>query len=308
MTRKHCRGITLRQKRAITGLVFISPWLFGAFWFFSRNILTTVYYSFCKITMGIGSIGLKTEFIKLRNYWTLFFVNENFNRMLAETISNLLVNVPLIIFFSLFMAMILNQKFKGRGLVRIIFFLPVIMASGSVAAAFASGIEKLSIGMQTLPKGMTIGKNMFDSSSIVLLLLDYGLPAKIANYILGALTYIYDVITASGVQILIFLAALQSVPRSMYEVAQIEGATAYESFWKITLPMVSPLILTNIVYTIVDSYDGSALVKYAYDTAFTGSMEFGLSATISLISSVTVCLLLLLISYLLSKVVFYQNA
>jgi ABC-type sugar transport system permease subunit len=117
---------------------------------------------------------------------------------------------------------------------------------------------------------------------------------------------VYEIVRASGVQILIFLAALQSIPVSIYEMAKIEGANAYETFWKITFPMVSPLILTNVIYTIVDSFIVSDVVDAAYTTAFTSS-NFGLSSAMSVLSSAGVCIILLVVGYIISKRTFYQN-
>jgi ABC-type sugar transport system permease subunit len=142
--------------------------------------------------------------------------------------------------------------------------------------------------------------------SVAFLLLDFGMPPQFIEYILAAIGNLYGVIRSSGVQILIFLAALQAIPGSLYEVAQIEGATAYESFWKITIPMVSPLTLTNVVYTIVDAFAQSTIVQLAYTTAFT-NVNFGLSSAMSLTSAAVALLFLAVVSFAISRYVYYQN-
>ena len=129
---------------------------------------------------------------------------------------------------------------------------------------------------------------------------------KVVDYVVDVVGRIYEVIKASGVQIIIFLAALQAVPGSLYEVSKIEGATGYETFWKVTFPMVSPLILTNVVYTIVDSFTNSEVVDTAYDAAFK-SMNYGLSSAMSLISTVLVCVILVAVGWFINKKTFYYN-
>lgn len=138
-----------------------------------------------------------------------------------------------------------------------------------------------------------------------MILSDIGLPLSFVDYIVDAILRIYEIITSSGVQILIFLAALQSVPGAMYEVAKIEGATAYESFWKITFPLVSPLILTNVIYTIIDSFSGSSVTQMIFSTAFT-TQNFGLSAAMSWIYTLIISLVLVIVGYVLSKRVHYN--
>lgn len=138
-----------------------------------------------------------------------------------------------------------------------------------------------------------------------MILRDIGLPLSFVDYIVDAILRIYEIITSSGVQILIFLAALQSVPGAMYEVAKIEGATAYESFWKITFPLVSPLILTNVIYTIIDSFSGSSVTQMIFSTAFT-TQNFGLSAAMSWIYTLIISLILIIVGYVLSKRVHYN--
>jgi ABC-type sugar transport system permease subunit len=136
--------------------------------------------------------------------------------------------------------------------------------------------------------------------------LDLGLPLGLVDYIVDLVSRIYEIVRASSVQIIIFIAALQSISPELYEVSKIEGATAYETFWKITFPMVTPLILTNVVYTIIDKYVTSEVVNTAYDTAFT-TYNCGLSSAMSVLSTIVMCLILTVVCVLISKKTFYYN-
>jgi ABC-type sugar transport system permease subunit len=220
----------------------------------------------------------------------------------------MLIDVPLITFFSLFMAILLNKKFRGRTLVRAIFFLPVILNSGAIMDAMdlartmmSGGISSASAEMASAASGNGVSIEYYIQMFSAL-----GLPDSIIQYISGAVSRISDIINASGVQIIIFIAALQSIPGSMYEVAKIEGATAYETFWKVTFPMVLPHIITNVVYTVVDSFADSDVVDLAYDTAFTNN-NYGLSSVMSLVSTVITCLILVIVCRFIQKRTFYYN-
>ena len=135
---------------------------------------------------------------------------------------------------------------------------------------------------------------------------EIALPTVVLDYIVGAVGRISDIIQASGVQIVLFIAALQSITPSMYEVAKIEGATGYETFWKVTFPMVMPHIITNIVYTVVDSFVDSDVGNLAYETAF-NQLNYGLSSVFSLVSTVVTCLILVLVCGWIQKKTFYYN-
>ncbi|GMK41836.1 lactose ABC transporter permease [Paenibacillus sp. CCS19] len=295
--------MTLKRRRSILGFAFVSPWLIGFIFLFAVPLIQSIKFSFTKLELVPGGFTLKN--VGWSNFDTALFIDANFNRQLTESVINMLVNVPLILFFSLFCATLLNQKFRGRGLARAMFFLPVILASGAVAAAEAQGLINL-IGDSTTAEQMEGASAMFDMMPLVDTLLEGGAPLWAVDYLLNAVDRIYEIITASGVQILIFLAALQSIPGSMYEVAKIEGATAYETFWKITFPMVSPLILTNVIYTIIDSFTDSTVTRTIVRTAFT-SQNFGLSAAMSWLYTLVAALLLFVIGYLISRKVFYYN-
>jgi ABC-type sugar transport system permease subunit len=297
------RRLTLTHKRALLGFSFTLPWLIGFVFLFAAPLIQSINFSFNKLQVAPG--GYELQFIGLRNFTDALFVDANYNRILTESVTEMLWNVPMILFFSLFSAALLNQKFRGRALARAIFFLPVILASGAIAAAEASGLISMT-GSSQVAEELGEMQNGFDTLSLVFLLDNAGLPAWFINYIVDAVMRIYEIIRSSGVQILIFLAALQSVPPAMYEVAKMEGATPYESFWKITFPMVSPLILTNVIYTIIDSFSNSTVTQTIYTTAFQ-SQNFGLSAAMSWLYTLVISIILIIIGVLISRKVFYYN-
>jgi ABC-type sugar transport system permease subunit len=297
------RRITLTQRRQLLGVAFILPWLLGFIFLFAAPLIQSAKFSFSDLKIAPG--GYDLAFTGLKNFHNALFVDPNFNRILTESITDMAWNVPMILFFSLFSAVLLNQKFRGRGLARAIFFLPVILASGAIASAQSSGLIALTGSSEVAQE---IGKQQsgFDTLALVFLLDNAGFPELFINYIIDGVMRIYEIVRSSGVQILIFLAALQSVPQAMYEVAKIEGATPYESFWKITFPMVSPLILTNVIYTVIDSFADSEVTRTIYETAFT-SHNFGLSAAMSWLYTLAISIILIVVGLIVSRRVFYQN-
>jgi len=161
-------------------------------------------------------------------------------------------------------------------------------------------------GVSSIPPDVMRTQTGFNAHAIAIMLVQFGMPSQIIGYIIEAIAMLHDIIRASGVQILIFLAALQAIPPSMYEVAQIEGATGYETFWKVTIPMVSPLILTNVVYTIVDGFAHSPVAVLAHSTAFSLQNK-GAASAMSMSSSILMCLVLFAVGWIISKRVFYYN-
>lgn len=301
------KKLSLSAKRSYTGFLFILPWLIGFLWFYARSLFLSIEFSLSKLTVSPGG-GYTLEFVGLDNFIYAFRAHASYKQVLTTSIGNMLIDVPLITFFSLFMAMLLNRKFKGRTLVRAIFFLPVILNSEAITDAMAlarsmmsGGLSNASAEMAQAAAGSGVGiqyyMQMFGS---------LGVPDILIEYIAGAVSRISDIINASGVQIIIFIAALQSIPGSMYEVAKIEGATTYETFWKVTFPMVMPHIITNVVYTVVDSFTQSDVVELAYKTAFTES-NYGLSSVFSLCSTMITCLILVVVCMFIQKRTFYYN-
>lgn len=300
--------ISMAGKRAINGYLFVLPWLLGFMLFYVRSLYMTVEFSLNSMTV-LNTGGYKLEFVGLQNYYEAFFSHATFKQTLTTSIGNMIIDVPLIIFFSLFVAMMLNRKMKCRGLVRAIFFLPVLLNAEAVSNALSMAAQMMAGGLNSTSADMAAAatsSSAVNMSYLIELFGELALPDAVLDYVVGAVSRISDIIQSSGVQIVLFIAALQSIPTSLYEVAKIEGATSYETFWKVTFPMVMPHIITNTIYTIVDAFSQSDVVQLAYDTAFTES-KYGLSSAFSVISTLITCSLLALVVYFISKRTFYYN-
>ncbi|MCL2084408.1 MAG: sugar ABC transporter permease [Oscillospiraceae bacterium] len=302
--------LSLSRKKSITGLLFISPFLLGFAVFYLRSLIMTIQFTFSDIALGEGgAAGYNLYFAGLRNYIFALSEHGSFKQDLTVSLINMVIDVPLIIFFSLFMALLLNQKFRGRTMSRAIFFLPVILNSEAIDTAISMARAMMMGGMSPVSSDIleSAGNASVNIAYYIFMLRDFGLPIFLLDYVVEAVSRINLVITASGVQLIIFIAALQSIQPSLYEVARIEGATPYETFWKVTFPMVSPLIVTNIVYTVVDSFMTSPVVELSYQTIFGPNKDFALGSVFSLISMLLVCILLLAVCTVISKRTFYDN-
>lgn len=236
----------LEKRKAIAGYLFIAPFLVGFLAFMVKPMFQSLYMSFCKVEIGAGSF--QYVFSKLANYNRSLKVDTEFNRLLTEELSRMVINSLAIMVFSFFVALILNQKFKGRAFVRAIFFLPVILSSGVIL-----GVEydnALMSSMQAAIEESTGGSSI--TAAIQNILTTAGIGTRAFEIVFEIVDGVYDVAIASGIQIIIFLSGLQTISASMYEAADIEGCTSWEKLWKITFPMISSLFLVNWVYTIVD--------------------------------------------------------
>ncbi len=307
--KKKRKKLTLLQKRSLTGYLFILPWLVGFIVFYIRSLFMTGQFALNELTMDTVNGGYNLRFVGLENFLYAFRVHGSFKQVLTSSVLNMLIDVPLITFFSLFMAMLLNKKFPGRAIVRAIFFLPIILNSEAIQAAMDLSAQMMQGGISNQAAELTATAAdtiAFDVDYLIDMFMSLGLPASLMDYLVAAVARINDIIAASGVQIIIFIAALQSISGSMYEVAKIEGATAYETFWKVTFPMVMPHIITNVVYTIVDNFSTSEVVQLSYDVAFK-EFNYGLSSVFSLVSSVITCIILVVVCGFIQKRTFYYN-
>ncbi|MBD5157706.1 MAG: sugar ABC transporter permease [Butyrivibrio sp.] len=307
MKRKKKHGMSLIQKRNFKGFLFIVPWLIGFIAFYARGLIQNIQFSMSTLTVPATG-GYTLDWVGFDNYIYAFRVHGSFKQVLTSSLGNMLIDVPLIIFFSLFMAILLNKKFKGRGIVRAIFFIPVIMGAGAITDALDLARTMMNDGINSSSGEMS------DAAAAASVSIEYfidlfknlSLPEKLLDYVVGAVARVTEIISASGVQLIIFIAALQSIPGSMYEVAKIEGATAYETFWKVTFPMVMPHIITNFVYTVVDKFADSEIIELAYKTTF-DNFDYGLGSAMSMVSTLIVCVVLFLVVAFIQKRTFYYN-
>ena len=303
------KKLTLLQKRMRTGYLFILPWLIGFIVFYVRSLFLTGQFAFSELTMDAAAGGYHLENVGFDNFIYAFRAHGSFKQILTTSVINMLIDVPLITFFSLFMALLLNKKFPGRFVVRAIFFLPIILNSGAITAAMEMSEAMMSGGISTMASEVSSSVAAGSAISVdylIDLFRSLGIPMALLDYVIAAVARINDIIAASGVQIIIFIAALQAIPGSLYEVARIEGATGYETFWKVTFPMVMPHIITNVVYTIVDSFTESEVVELAYETAF-NKFNYGLSSVFSLVSTLITCIILVIVCGFIQKRTFYYN-
>jgi len=268
-------SLTLEGKNAVTGYLFLLPFIIGFVAFMFFPIVESLRMVFSDVRIDTEKQGFSMTYVGLANIIRVVGVDPEFNRFLVEEIGRMLLIVPAIIIFSLFVALILNQEFKARGFVRAIFFLPVILSSGVMI-----GLETNNSLLNSMADIIKEGNLMKSSVTKVLedILVAEGAASDFMSYIFRIINQIYDIAMASGIQIIIFLSALQTIPPSMFEAAKIEGATAWECFWKITFPMVSSLILVNIVYSVVDYFirtDNRVMEKINLTTLRMLNFSFG---------------------------------
>jgi len=298
-------SLTLEGKNAVAGYLFILPFLLGLFAFIFLPIMESLRMVFSVVNIDLVKKGFSMNFSGMDNLKRVLMIDSEFNRLLIEEIGRMLLIVPAVIIFSLFVAIILNQEFKARGAVRAIFFLPVILSSGIMI-----GLESNNTLLSSMANIIKEGNLMKSSITGVLeeILVTEGAASDFMAYIFQIINQIYDIAMASGIQIIIFLSALQTIPPSMFEAAKIEGATSWECFWKITFPMISSLILVNVVYSVVDYFirtDNRVMEKIR--VTMMQRMEYGFSTAMAWVYFFTVILIIGIAMSIISKKVYYYE-
>ncbi|MFW6269772.1 MAG: carbohydrate ABC transporter permease [Bacillota bacterium] len=288
-----------KNRQRLGGYLFTLPFTIGFIIFFLFPFFQAIIYSLNKIEFS--KEGYSLMFQGFDNYRYILLVHPKFIRVFTETVLVMFRDLPLILSFSLFAAVILNQRFRGRFVARAIFFLPVILSSGVIIYMEQYDVASL------MAQNQTETTLMFSGEALRTFLMDMKLPEEFLYYVLVAVNGIPSIIRASGIQILIFLAGLQSIPNSIYESARIEGASSWEEFWLITFPMVSPLIITNTVYTIVDSFTSmdNRLIMMIKNTTF-GGKGFGVSMAMSILYFLAIFAFLWILYKFIENKVFYN--
>ncbi|MBO5700956.1 MAG: sugar ABC transporter permease [Clostridia bacterium] len=305
---KKRRAVSLDRRKARAGYFFVLPFLIGFIAIYIPMIWDSIVYSFSRVTIipGEGSI---TDFVGWENYREALFVNPDFVKTLISGIKELAFDIPAIILFSLFMAVLLNQKMAGRAAFRAIFFIPVILSTGLMETIDASNIME-----DAMEEGGDYGTETSTASEIVsaidieVLFQGMKVGTELVTYVATMINNIYDIVNRSGVQMLIFLAGLQSISPAIYESCSIDGATGWETFWKITFPMISPMILVNSVYTIIDSFttNQNTVMKFI-DGVYTQSNGKEISSAMSWMYFLIVILIVAIVAAIASAFVFYQR-
>lgn len=228
------RSLRPRTRSTITGMLFFLPWLIGFFAITAYPLVYSLVICFNQVQIKPGAIELKP--VGWEYFRQAFAVDTEYPTKLLSSLASVLMGTPLVVVFSLVIALLLNRRFRGRTVYRIVFFLPVVIMSGPVMSELMTESSAMSINMDIM------------GLRSILMELDYGW----ARILLTFLNSFVRILWFCGVQIIVFLAGLQKIDRNMYEAAAIDGATAWEAFWKITLPHLRPIILLNAIYTIIE--------------------------------------------------------
>jgi ABC-type sugar transport system permease subunit len=259
-------GLTLRAREAITGYVFIGAWVLGFIIFTLAPLAQTFVYSLNQVI--VQATGIELRFVEWANYSRALFTDPTFVELLIGYAIEMLVSVPIILIFSLIIAMFLNLKFQFKGIFRTIFFLPVVITSGPV-------IQELTA------QGATSVPGIANSPAVQEFLLE--LPRYLRNPVEYLLTSFILILWFSGVQILIYLSSLQKIDQSIYEAAAIDGATAWEMFWKITMPSLATTTLVIAVYTAItlSHFSENKVVKYIFSQTYSVEGGIGYASAMS---------------------------
>lgn len=305
--------IPYEKKKGLYGYGFIALWFIGTLWLFIIPVLTSLWYSLCDTQLlakadalekGMTSAGIYTEFNGFKNFVNAFTVDTEFLPKLGSSLGEILPNTLVIMIFSLFIAVILNQKFRGRTLARAIFFLPVLIATGPVISVING--DMTSQGISDASQFSTLFKTDLVTELMEFIGI-YNLNQTFTDVIKSITSDVLNLVWNSGIQILIFLSALQTIPPSAKEAASIEGATAWEFFWKITFPYISPMILSNLVYTVIDAFVSTDNEVMEYVLKQSGNWEYGYAAALAWIYFAIVGACLGLICVIINRFVYYEN-
>ena len=299
--------LSLNTRKSLSGWLFVLPFVIGIIMIYAPVIFNSIQITFSNVSFENGMQLTPAGF---ENYRYIFMEDEWFSITIVDGIWDLVLQIPAIVIFSLFMAMILNQKMTGRAVFRAIFFLPVILSTGIIDAIDTN--SKFFESMENSQGG--VDNNTGDESGGIVSALDIQnllgnikLGTGLVEYVTNLVNNIFDIVSRSGVQMLIFLSGLQSISPSIYESCQIEGATAWETFWKITFPMISPMILVNAIYTVIDAFTSADNRVMVYIQKIYGKSDYAHAGAMAWVYVGVVLIFILLVALIMKAVVFYQR-
>ena len=309
---KRKKIVSLDKKKARAGWIFVLPFVIGFVLIYVPMIAQSIISTFYDVALSTKLEGYYTiKAVGFENYQAVLFEDTVFVQTLVSGMTQMLIDIPAIIIFSLFMAVILNQKMIGRAVFRAIFFVPVIVSTGIIAemdratANLSTNMEgEVSTGQQA--QGGGSATEMINAADISALFSSMKIGGGLVTYVVQIINNIYNIVNRSGVQLLIFLAGLQSISPAIYESCSIDGATGWETFWKITFPMISPMILVNAVYTVIDSFTSASnsIMIYINQETVKRTAE---ATAMAWIYFILVLLIVAVVAGVMSTYIFYQR-
>ena len=300
---KRRRKVSLDSRKARAGYVFVLPFILGILLVYIPILIDSVWFSFHDITTQYPD-GIPTEVLvpNYTYYVSAFRDSPAFVSKLLAGLQQLVFEVPAVIIFSLFIAVVLNGKMLGRAAFRAIFFVPVIISTGIMTTLNAN--DMASSEMAGGIDDGSGGGGIINVLEVEALFKNMAIGGDLVTVVVQLVNDIYNIINYSGVQMLIFLAGLQSISPSIYEACRIDGATGWETFWKITFPMISPMILVNAVYTMIDAFTRTTNPAMKFiESAGIAAQE----AAMGWIYFVVVILLIAVVAGVVSSFIFYQR-
>ena len=302
------RKKSLEARKARAGWFFVLPFVLGLILVYFPIILDSIWFSFNMIVSTKGG-GYRLDPVGFQHYSNALFQDVGYVKSLVSGLQQLVLEIPAIVIFALFIAVVLNQKMLGRAAFRVIFFVPVILSTGLMETINATDTLTDAMGDGS---GISTGAGTSASAEIVSavdiekLFSSMAIGTDFIVMITTLVNNIYDIVNRSGVQMLIFLAGLQSISPAIYEACSIEGATAWETFWKITFPLISPMILVNAIYTLIDSFTSESNVVMSYvQSVYTTGRE--ISTAMSWMYFLLIMAIIGVLGLIASAFVFYQK-
>ena len=299
---KKRKKVSLDSRKARAGYMFVLPFILGVILIYLPILLDSIWFSM-SAENNSDPTNVVYEYVGLQYYKEAFTERPDFTTTLIAGVQQLIFEVPAVIIFSLFIAVVLNQKMLGRAAFRAIFFLPVIVSTGIMETLNAADLMSQS-SADGIDDGSGGGTDIISTLDMQRLFANMKVGGELAVYVVGIVNNIYDIINYSGVQMLIFLAGLQSISPSIYEACRIDGATGWETFWKVTFPMISPMILVNSVYSIIDAFTRSenTMIKY-----ISNSPEKFPATAMAWIYFIVIMLIIAVFAAVASTFIFYQR-
>lgn len=300
------KKVSLEVKQRRYGYLFCLPFIIGAIIFLIYPLIQSVIFSFASVKYGEGLLGFTLSNWGLSNYNKIWLEETSFRDVVFSSLKDM-INVVVVVIFAFFMASVLNTKFRGRGFARSVMFMPVIISSGLVVALSGDALAQSIVSAGDRFAETSSGSAIQVTEVFQNMLEDMDISEWLIDLIVNSVSGITSIVSMAAVSIVIFIAGLQSISPSIYEASYIEGATKWEVFWKISLPMVSPLILLSVVYTIVDNFNGSnnAVIGRIHNAIV--QTKFDIASAMAVSYSLIILVILVIVFAILNKVVFYQD-